>query len=123
MSCRQSLAVLICLLVPTLVFGQDRMFDSAGVSTRYVDHGTGEPVVLLHGRGNTIDLWLQPGRLQQLGLDADYRVIAFDASSSHIVDSLIEPTRLGPTANRHPDLSAAALEADRPFQSRIPDRQ
>ena len=74
----RSSAVAICLvLVPTISFGQDRFFDSRGVSIRYVEQGTGEAVVLLHGVGGSLDTWIQTGRLQELA--ATYRVIAFDA--------------------------------------------
>ena len=40
---------------------EDRFFDSAGVRIHYVEQGTGEPVVLIHGY--TVDLkeqWVRP---------------------------------------------------------------
>lgn len=77
MSWRQCLAVLVCLAVPTVALGQDKFFDSAGVKIHYIEQGTGEAVVLLHGRGNTVDLWTTTGLLQQLS--ASYHVVAFDA--------------------------------------------
>ena len=73
----RSCAALMCLLlVPAASFGQDKFFDSNGVSIRYVEQGTGEPIVLLHGIGSSLDVWVQTGRLQ---VAAGYRVIAFDA--------------------------------------------
>jgi len=69
---------LICLVfVPAVSFGQDKFVDSNGVSIRYVERGTGEAVVLLHGVGGSLDTWTLTGRFQELA--ADYRVIAFDA--------------------------------------------
>ena len=77
---RQFWALLTLTLIPTLASAQDTFFNSAGVSIRYIDQGTGEPVILLHGQGNTLDnLWMRRGRLEQLGLASGYRVIAFDA--------------------------------------------
>jgi pimeloyl-ACP methyl ester carboxylesterase len=74
----RSCTTAMCLvLVPTISSGQDRFFDSTGVRVRYVEQGTGEAIVLLHGVGGSLDTWIQTGRLQELA--ADYRVIAFDA--------------------------------------------
>jgi pimeloyl-ACP methyl ester carboxylesterase len=76
---RRFLAALVFSLAPTLAFGQDKFFDSAGVSVRYLDQGAGEPVILLHGQGNILDQMLRPARLKALGLSSGYRVIGFDA--------------------------------------------
>ena len=38
-----------------LVSAQDQFFDSNGVRIRYVDQGSGQPVVLLHGFGGNLD--------------------------------------------------------------------
>jgi pimeloyl-ACP methyl ester carboxylesterase len=77
---RTTWLVLILLCVPAVVLAQDKFFDSAGVTIRFVDQGAGEAIVLLHGQGNTLDtLWMRPGRLEQFGLASGYRVIAFDA--------------------------------------------
>ena len=56
---------------------QDQFFDSNGVRIRYVDRGKGEPVVLLHGNGGSLQGWIDAGVVA--GLERDYRVIAFDA--------------------------------------------
>jgi pimeloyl-ACP methyl ester carboxylesterase len=56
---------------------QDRFFDSGGVRIRYVEHGAGLPVVLVHGFTGSIERsWIATGVLPDLA--RDYRVIAFD---------------------------------------------
>src|SRR5689334_14753679 len=53
-------------------------FDSAGVRIRYVEGGTGEPVVLVHSyTGDLEDQWVRTGIFG--ALEGSYRVIAFDA--------------------------------------------
>ena len=57
---------------------EDRFFESAGVRIHYVEQGTGEPVVLIHGY--TVDLneqWIATGVFPALA--SSYRVIALDA--------------------------------------------
>jgi len=67
-----------CLaLAPVQGFAQDKFFDSNGVKIRYVDGGAGEPVVLIHGNGSTLESWVNSGVLPNLA--KDYRVIALDA--------------------------------------------
>jgi pimeloyl-ACP methyl ester carboxylesterase len=56
---------------------QDKFFDSNGVSIRYVDAGSGEPVVLTHGVGGSLATWVDSGVVANLS--KDHRVIAFDA--------------------------------------------
>ena len=73
------LAAVIFSLAPALVFAQDKFFDSSGVSIRYVDQGAGEPVILLHGVGGTLEQVLRPALLEALGLTSRYRVLGFDA--------------------------------------------
>jgi pimeloyl-ACP methyl ester carboxylesterase len=61
----------------TAALAQDRFFDSAGVRIRYVDHGAGLPVVLIHGFTANIERsWIETGVLPDLA--RDYRVIALD---------------------------------------------
>jgi hypothetical protein len=38
-----------------LVSAQDQFFDSDGVRIRYVDQGSGPPVVLIHGFSGSLD--------------------------------------------------------------------
>ncbi len=80
MSWHWRLALLVWLAVPSFALGQDSIdgfFDAAGVKIHYTVQGSGETVVLLHGRGNTVDIWTTTGLLQQL--TTNYRVVAFDA--------------------------------------------
>ena len=55
---------------------QDKFFDAGGVRLRYVEQGTGEPVVLVHGFTNTAEIWSATGIMQDLS--RNYHVIAFD---------------------------------------------
>jgi pimeloyl-ACP methyl ester carboxylesterase len=53
-------------------------FDSDGVEIAYLDQGTGDPVVLVHGFASNITFnWVDPGWVRHL-TDAGYRVIAID---------------------------------------------
>lgn len=70
------LAVIGLWLLPSVALGQDRFFTSDGVSIRYIDQGKGEPVVLVHGQGLTLDIWTRFGIADNLA--RDYRVIALD---------------------------------------------
>ncbi|MEY4687857.1 MAG: hypothetical protein RIR76_1880 [Verrucomicrobiota bacterium] len=55
----------------------DRFFDSNGVSIRFIEQGTGDPVVLIHGFGGSADdPWVKAGILQALAVN--HRVIAID---------------------------------------------
>src|SRR5688572_2364514 len=57
---------------------EDFFFDSAGVAIRYVEAGTGAPVVLVHGYTSDLeDQWIGTGVLPALA--RMHRVIAFDA--------------------------------------------
>jgi pimeloyl-ACP methyl ester carboxylesterase len=75
----------VCALVPALLSAQtqppvapsDNFFDSGGVRIRYVEQGTGAPVVLIHGYTGTLDRhWINPGVFADLA--KDHRVIALD---------------------------------------------
>ena len=52
-------------------------FNSNGFKIHYVEQGSGEAVILLHGNTGSVKSWLQSGIFQSLA--DDYRVIAFDA--------------------------------------------
>src|SRR5689334_6704157 len=69
--------VLIVALWTTIARAEDRYFDSNGVRLHYVDGGSGEPVVLVHGYANSVELWTDTGVMPNLL--RDHRVIAFDA--------------------------------------------
>ncbi len=68
---------LVAVLMPTLVLAQDRFFDANGVRIRYVEQGSGQPVVLVHGFSSTIETGsINPGVFSNLA--KDHRVIALD---------------------------------------------
>jgi pimeloyl-ACP methyl ester carboxylesterase len=53
-------------------------FDADGVRLRYLDEGSGAPVVLVHGFGSSIEHnWVRPGIVERL-TGAGYRVLALD---------------------------------------------
>ena len=65
------------LLWINAALAEDRYFDSGGVRIRYVDHGAGAAVVLIHGFTGDIERsWINTGVLPDLA--RDHRVIAFD---------------------------------------------
>ncbi len=52
------------------VSAQDQFFDSNGVRIRYVDQGSGPPVVLIHGFSGSLDTgWVETGVLPKLAAD------------------------------------------------------
>lgn len=70
-------SIFLLLLWSGAAATQDRFFDSGGVRIRYVDHGAGTPVVLVHGFTASIEpAWIETGILPDLA--RDHRVIAFD---------------------------------------------
>ena len=71
------LSVIAITCVPWLLFAEDKYFDSHGVRIRYVEQGSGVPVVLVHGYTNVIErAWIETGVLPNLA--KDHRVIALD---------------------------------------------
>jgi pimeloyl-ACP methyl ester carboxylesterase len=56
---------------------ESRFFDSDGVRIHYIEAGSGEPVLLLHGNTSRVDRWLETGVFE--GLAEHYWVIAYDA--------------------------------------------
>lgn len=74
-------AALILLVVTTLGIrtqeNRDTSFDSNGIRVRYIDAGSGTPVILVHGYTRSIETnWIGTGVFA--GLVTDYRVIAYD---------------------------------------------
>ena len=55
---------------------QGKFLTIDGVNLHYLEHGQGEPIILLHGNGTMIEDWIVSGVFDALA--ADYRVIAFD---------------------------------------------
>jgi pimeloyl-ACP methyl ester carboxylesterase len=76
------------------VLAQDQFFDSDGVRIRYVEQGSGPPVVLLHGFSGNLDAsWIETGVLPNLA--TDYRVIALDYRGHGKSDKLHDPKSYG----------------------------
>jgi pimeloyl-ACP methyl ester carboxylesterase len=76
----------------TLAVGADQYFDRDGVRLRYRDVGRGEPVVLLHGYTQRIEL------MQDLAdsLSGAYRVIVLDERGFGKSTKSADPRRYGP---------------------------
>ena len=71
------LLALVFVVVPAAQAQDSSQFDSNGVEINYVDQGTGEPVVLLHGLSQNLGLWATSGVAESL-VESGYRVIAMD---------------------------------------------
>ena len=68
---------LLLFVSSPLAAAEPQFFDAGGVRVRYLDVGTGEPVVLVHGFAVSYALnWGAPGVIE--ALSRDYRVIALD---------------------------------------------
>lgn len=70
------IAVGVLLHHPVSGSGQE-FFESQGVQIRYVDEGSGEPVILVHGYTGRLEGWSRAGVSD--ALLRDYRVIRMDA--------------------------------------------
>lgn len=93
-------AINLIVLLGTLFVGQaspavaqDKFFKSDDVRIRYVDQGSGEPVVLLHGNGGLIEFWVNTGVMPALG--KSHRVIAMDLRGYGKSDKPHEPSAYG----------------------------
>ena len=72
----------------------DRFFDSNGVRIRYVEQGTGPPVVLMHGYTGTLDRhFLANGLFANLA--THHRVIAIDLRGHGKSDKPHDPAAYG----------------------------
>ena len=88
------LALLALLSIPA--FGaatEDKYATVAGVKLRYIDVGKGEPIVLLHGGGSSLETWVTSGVVANLS--KDFRVIAFDARGHGKSDAPHDPKAYG----------------------------
>jgi pimeloyl-ACP methyl ester carboxylesterase len=72
---------------------EDKFFDSDGVRIRYIEEGSGEPVVLIHGSSGTAETWKLSGVFQRLA--KNYRVIAMDCRGSGKSDKPLDPKLYG----------------------------
>lgn len=91
--CRTLVLATIVLTLASKASAQDRFFDSNGVRIRYVDQGSGQPIVLVHGLNNNVETWVTPGILANLA--RDYRVIAFDVRGHGKSGKPHDPTQYG----------------------------
>ena len=90
--------LILSALCGSLVAGQslraqDRYITADGVKLRYIDQGTGEPVLLVHGFGNSVETWTNSGIVQALA--TSYRVIAFDERGQGRSDKPHDPPAYG----------------------------
>ena len=88
-----SLTAISIIGIARTVFAQDSFFDSNGVRLRYVEQGTGTPVVLLHGNGGSLATWVDSGRFREFA--ASYRTIAFDFRGHGQSDKPRDPRQYG----------------------------
>jgi len=74
---------------------EDKYFDSAGLRIRYVEEGSGEPVVLVHGYTVGIEAqFIKSGVFPELA--RRYRTIAFDARGHGKSGKPHDPKQYGP---------------------------
>ena len=69
------LVVSLVFSIPLLRAG-DFFFDSAGVKIHYTMEGKGEPVLLIHGFSQSIQMWTSTGIIKELS--DNFQVIALD---------------------------------------------
>jgi len=72
----QSVVVVTMAIPLGVLAAEDRFFDSDGLRIRYIEQGSGEPVVLVHGFLGIIERWVELGLFANLA--EDHRVIALD---------------------------------------------
>jgi len=90
----QWLAVSLIALMSTAVCAQDKYFDSNGVRIRYLDQGSGQPIVLIHGYTSNVERsWMDTGVFANLV--KDYRVIALDCRGHGKSDKPQDPRAYG----------------------------
>ena len=90
--------LILSALCGSLVAGQslraqDRYITADGVKLRYIDQGAGEPVLLVHGFGNSVETWTNSGIVQALA--TSFRVIAFDERGQGRSDKPHDPRAYG----------------------------
>ncbi len=89
---------LIGSLCPALATTQTRpdvrVFDSDGVQLRYVDTGSGDPVLLIHGFGGRLEFW-EATRIVAGLTAAGFRIIAYDARGHGNSGKPHDPERYG----------------------------
>lgn len=99
---RRLFSLLIALAWPVAAEGntsgsqtplRDAFFNSNGVRIHYAEAGKGDPLVLLHGRGDSVQNWVDNGVLAALA--RDFRVITMDFRGHGKSDKLRDPKKYG----------------------------
>ncbi len=85
--------LLLAILYSNFSFGQDKYLDVDGISLRYVEAGEGVPVILMHGFGGNLDMWLNTDIFHTLA--ETFHVIAFDARGHGLSDKPHNPDFYG----------------------------
>ena len=86
--------LLFMALTPALLLAPDQYFDSNGVRIRYVEQGSGEPIILIHGLSGDVERnWIDTGVLPTLA--KNYRVIALDYRGHGKSDKPHDPKAYG----------------------------
>lgn len=98
-SLRQGLGVLMLLAFGStqavVAQGTGQFFDSNGVQIHYLDSGSGEPVVLMHGiNGSYERSWVESGVVEAL-TQAGYRVLALDGRAHGKSEAPRDPAMYG----------------------------
>ena len=75
-SLKVSVLIVVLFGASLLAAPQSRFFDSAGIQIHYLEEGTGQPVVLLHGYTSNAESWIRNGVFAELA--KGYHVIALD---------------------------------------------
>ena len=73
---------------------QGKFFDSGGVQIHYTDHGTGEPVAVLHGYAMNVTRMESAGVVDGL-VNAGYRVLGVDCRGHGESDKPHDPAQYG----------------------------
>lgn len=69
------LAVFLILATPVSALAQNKFFNANGVNIRYVEQGTGEPVVLFHGIGGSLQSWLDEGSCRAAARSSEFHTL------------------------------------------------
>jgi len=94
------LAVLFVAFVSVTTAAQgEKYFVSDGARIRFVEQGTGEPVVLIHGLFGSLDDWRRTTTVMD-DLGRDHRVIAFDLRGHGQSDKPLDPAAYGVELSR-----------------------
>jgi len=89
------LAVLLAGIISLTGTAQpDKYFTSDGLRIRFVEQGSGEPVVLIHGLLGSLDDWRRTTRVLE-NLARDHRVIALDLRGHGQSDKPRDPAAYG----------------------------